>query len=151
MTLVDVAAEFAFAGDFLTPGPLAEFLPGGGMGDYLQGVEALLRTAPEDTRVFGAHPDLPEVGGPPSSGAPELTIGAARDLRTTLLAIRGGTLGGTGFYPVIYPVNERVELWANPPWLQDWGGFGSGNYSSPRAVRRSIKVTGLLPLLSHSE
>lgn len=119
VTLIDVAAELAFAGDFLTPGALAAFLPGGGTGDYLRGVESFLQTAPKGARIFGAHPDLFEVGGPPAAGAPELKIDAVEELRTALLGIREGTLGGTGFYPVIYPVNERLELWANPPWLED--------------------------------
>jgi glyoxylase-like metal-dependent hydrolase (beta-lactamase superfamily II) len=144
VTLVDAEGKYVFAGDFLTPGPLAEFGPLSGMGDYLQGVETLLRAAPSDARVFGAHPDLLEVLGPSPPGAPELPMGAVHDLHAALLGIREGTLRGGGVYPVIYPVDERLELWANPPWLQDWeprhptGGQGISRRTE--SSRRSFAI-----------
>ncbi|MHC5012306.1 MAG: hypothetical protein ACYTG6_15405, partial [Planctomycetota bacterium] len=53
-------------------------------------------------------------------GAPELRIGSAENLKATLLEIRNGRLDGRGVYPVVYPIDDRIELWANPFWLQDW-------------------------------
>lgn len=55
VTLVDQAAGYAFTGDFFVPGTLLELVPYGGMGDYLQGVEALLGHTTPQTRLFGAH------------------------------------------------------------------------------------------------
>ena len=53
-------------------------------------------------------------------GAPELGLGDVEDLRSALRAIRTGELRGKGFYPVVYPVNDRIEVWAEPGWLQNW-------------------------------
>jgi glyoxylase-like metal-dependent hydrolase (beta-lactamase superfamily II) len=113
ISLLDEAAGYLFAGDFIYPGPLFAFLPNSGMGDYLQGADAVLSAAPDGTRVFGAH----RVAGP---GAPELGVGDVSDLHATLGAIRDGAEEGRGFYPRTYRVNDRLELLAEPAWLQDW-------------------------------
>lgn len=113
ISLLDRASGMLFSGDFLYPGALYGFLPNSGMGDYQAGARAVLGAAAPETRVFGAHRVAPP-------GAPELALGDVRDLAETLLAIRAGERAGTGFYPVSYRVNERVELLAEPRWLQEW-------------------------------
>jgi hydroxyacylglutathione hydrolase len=113
ISLLDLESGALFSGDFLYPGPLFAFLPNSGMGDYLAGADVVLAAAPPRTRVFGAHRL-----GPP--GLPELARSDVEDLRVALVAIRDGELEGTGLYPVVYPVNDRVELWAEPGWLQRW-------------------------------
>ena len=113
ISLLDLGNGTLFSGDFLCPCPLFAFLPNSGMGEYLAGANTVLAAAPTNLRVFGAHRL-----GPP--GLPELARGDVEDLRAALAAIRDGSLSGAGFYPVVYPVNERVELWAEPPWLQRW-------------------------------
>ena len=83
------------------------------MGDYVAGARTLLDAAAPATRIFGAHRVTPP-------GAPELAMSDVRDLAETLRAIRAGERASTGFYPVSYRVNDRLELLAEPRWLQDW-------------------------------
>ena len=44
----------------------------------------------------------------------------ARNLAETLRALYAGELEGEGIYPVSYPVNERLDLLAEPAWLARW-------------------------------
>lgn len=113
VSLLDAEAGRVFTGDFLYPGPLYAFLPNSGMGDYLQGAETVLRLAPAGASVHGAH----------RTAAPEkpvLGLADVEDLRAALVAIQRGALSGKGFYPVEYPVNDRIQLLAEPPSLQNW-------------------------------
>jgi glyoxylase-like metal-dependent hydrolase (beta-lactamase superfamily II) len=113
ISLLDLESGALFSGDFLYPGPLFAFLPNSGMGDYLAGANRVLDAAPAQVKVFGAHRMAPP-------GLPELGRGDVEDLRAALAAIRDGELEGEGLYPVVYPVSDRVELWAEPSWLQHW-------------------------------
>ena len=113
ISLVETSTGLIFSGDFLIPGPLFSFLPGGAMGEYLLGVQTLLAAAPDGARILAAHRT-------DESGLPELSVADAKDLETTLLAIQRKELSGKGSYPVIYEVNDRVSVWAEPRWLQRW-------------------------------
>ncbi len=113
ISLLDLKSGQLFSGDFIYPGPLFAFLPNSGMGDYVLGAHAVLRSAPEDAQIFGAHRVAPP-------GLPRLGLGDVRDLLAALEAIRNGELASEGLYPVVYPVNERLELYAEPKWLQSW-------------------------------
>jgi hydroxyacylglutathione hydrolase len=113
ITLVEAATGLIFSGDFVYPGPLFAFLPGSAMGDYLDGAGAILHSAPSESRILGAH--RMEL-----SGLPELTLGDVEDLEAVLQQIQRRELAGEGIYPVIYEVNERMSLWAEPRWLQRW-------------------------------
>ena len=113
ISLLDRASGQLFSGDFIYPGQLYAFLPNSGMGDYVAGARTLLDAAAPATRIFGAHRVTPP-------GAPELAMSDVRDLAETLRAIRAGERASTGFYPVSYRVNDRLELLAEPRWLQDW-------------------------------
>jgi len=83
------------------------------MGDYLEGAETILRAAPRDPRILGAHRSA-------LSGLPELTLGDVEDLETLLQGVEARTIPGEGIYPVIYEVNDQMTLWAEPRWLQRW-------------------------------
>lgn len=113
ISLFDLESGDLFTGDFIYPGPLYAFLANSGMGDYLQGSDTILRMVPAKARIFGAH----RVAPPETA---ELAIEDVEDLASALRAIRAGELEGKGFYPVVYPINDRVELWAEPSWLQNW-------------------------------
>jgi hydroxyacylglutathione hydrolase len=113
ISLLDLASGDLFSGDFIYPGPLLAMFPNSGMGDYLQGADRVLDATPETARIFGAHRLEPP-------GAPELAIRDVEELRSALRSIRDGELAGSGFYPVIYRINDRIELYAEPSWLQDW-------------------------------
>lgn len=113
ISLLDRESGYLFSGDFIYPGPLAAFMPNSGMGDYLQGTGTVLDAVSGETRIFGAHRIAP-------SGLPVLAVGDVADLQTALRAIRAGDLPGEGFYPVLYRINARVDLYAEPAWLQNW-------------------------------
>lgn len=113
ISLLDVDSGQIFSGDFIYPGPLFAFLPTSSMGQYLSATKRVLAAAPDNARIFGAHRTAPP-------GAPEQSLGDVRDLQSTLIAVRDGERPGTGTYPVSFTVNERVELLAEPSWLQDW-------------------------------
>jgi glyoxylase-like metal-dependent hydrolase (beta-lactamase superfamily II) len=113
ISLLDLESGALFSGDFLYPGPLFAFLPNSGMGDYLAAANRVLEAAPAEVRVLGAH----RIGPP---GLPELERSDVEDLRAALSAIRDGELEGSGLYPVVYPVSDRLALWAEPAWLQRW-------------------------------
>ena len=113
ISLLDEANGLLFAGDFLYEGPLFAFLPNSSLRDYLRAAGAVLEAAPTPLRIFGAHRTA-------APGAPELALEDLRDLKTTLEAVRDGQASGTGPYPVVYRVNERLDLWAERAWLQDW-------------------------------
>ena len=113
ISLLEVESGDLFTGDFIYPGPLFAFLPNSGMGDYLQGAATVLAAVPPGARLFGAHRLAPPA-------APELAVGDVEDLQATLRAIRAGELKGQGLYPVVYRVNSRVELYAEPRLLQRW-------------------------------
>ena len=113
ITLRDLGSGDLFTGDFLYPGPLIAFLPNSRLGDYLNGAERVLGVAEPGARIFGAHRVAPP-------GAPQLAVDDLEALRDLLREIRDGDVEPTGFYPVSYRVNERIELLAEPGWLQDW-------------------------------
>jgi glyoxylase-like metal-dependent hydrolase (beta-lactamase superfamily II) len=113
ISLLDVESGDLFTGDFIYPGPLFAFLANSGMGDYQQAADTVLTSVPSSARLFGAHRIAPP-------GAPQLGIEDVRDLQAALHSIDEGELEGVGFYPVVYPVNDRMELYAEPGWLQEW-------------------------------
>jgi hypothetical protein len=83
------------------------------MGDYLQGASTVLAAQTEGVRIFGAHRTAPP-------GAPELATSDVEDLQSALRSIESGELEGTGFFPRVYRINTQLELYADPPWLQNW-------------------------------
>jgi len=113
ISLLDISSGAIFVGDFIYPGPLYAFLPNSSLQDYLDGSDNLLRDAESTASLYTAHRDAPP-------GIPTLSTVDVEDLRRTLISIKSGETSGEGFYPRIYKVNERVELHAEPPWLQDW-------------------------------
>jgi hydroxyacylglutathione hydrolase len=113
ISLFDPVSNYLFSGDFIYPGPLYAFLPNSNLGDYLQGSITLEAIAGEHLRIFGAHR-----AGP--LGMPELALSDLSRLRMTLETIRAGRAQNTGFYPVSYSVNDRIQLLAEPAFLQRW-------------------------------
>jgi len=116
ISLLDPEAGFVFSGDFIYPGPLLAFLPNSNLGDYLQSTSTVIESAPPGARIFGAHP----AGSRHAGELPELSVSDVEELHRALLALRGGQLQGAGFYPVVYRVNDRTELWTDPVWFQNW-------------------------------
>ncbi len=113
ISLFDAQSRMLFSGDFIYPGPLFAFLPNSSLPDYVQGAEALLSEDMTDVTIYGAHRVTPP-------GTPKQSVADVKDLHSALIGIRDGDLKGAGLYPVIYPINEDMQLWAEPKWLQDW-------------------------------
>lgn len=111
--LHDEARGQLFTGDYVYPGPLIAILPNSSLGDYLATADALLARLPDDVQLLTAHRTSPP-------GAPRLAFRDLADLQAALTAIRAGELEGEGFYPVVYPINERITLWADRPAGRRW-------------------------------
>ncbi len=113
ISLLDTSSGAVFVGDFIYPGPLFAFLPNSSLKEYLEGSENVLSEVASGSSLFAAHRDSPP-------GIPTLSTSDVRDLQETLRSIRDGAANGHGIYPRVYEVNERIDLLAEPPWLQDW-------------------------------
>ena len=113
VTLYDSANHFAFTGDYIYPGEIWAFVPGSSMRDFEATMTPLLRDLPKDVALLGAHRAVPP--GPPILGYRDL-----EDLRDALAKMRSGELEGTGIWPQSFFVSERMNLVAEPRWLQIW-------------------------------
>ncbi len=106
-SLLDRARGLLFSGDFLYPGELYAFVPGSSLADYLWAAERLARALPAAVRIHGGH------GSDLAASAPVLAARDLVDLRRALEEIRSGERAGSGWFPRVYPVNERLTLLAD--------------------------------------
>ncbi|MAC69200.1 MAG: hypothetical protein CMP84_03180 [Gammaproteobacteria bacterium] len=113
ISLLDLGSGAVFSGDFLYPGNLYAFMPTSNMGSYLQGAETLLELIEIGTPVYGAHRG-------PEPVIPRLGVNDMRDLHGALIRIRDKELDGEDTYPVFYPVNDKLDILAEPRVLQSW-------------------------------
>ena len=113
ISLWDEGNGLLFSGDYLYPGDLYGFLPNSSMGEYKATAETLLSVLPGGTRLLGAH----RVAAP---GAPWLEWRDLQDLDQGLQRIRDGESEGIGTYPQQFPINENLQMLAEPRWLQRW-------------------------------
>lgn len=116
--LYDTDQQQLFSGDYIYEGPLFGFLPGSSLPDYLRSAEQLIGKIAATTIIYSAHRSA-------SNGIPLLGYRDLTDLRDTLLDIRAGTVTGDSYYPRIYPVNEKMKLYTDVPWLVNWETIGS--------------------------
>jgi glyoxylase-like metal-dependent hydrolase (beta-lactamase superfamily II) len=107
ISLWDPARRWLFSGDYITPQPLFAFLPGSSIGEYRATARTLLDALPGDVVFWGAHDELTD------TLAPQLAIADLRDLARVLEAIGRGEAEASGFFPRVYPVNDRLEIWAD--------------------------------------
>ncbi|MFK8021361.1 MAG: MBL fold metallo-hydrolase [Pseudomonadales bacterium] len=113
ISLLDVDSGSLFSGDFIYPGSLYAFLPNSNLASYLRSAETVLSVAATNVRIFGAHRDKPP-------GAPELAVSDVNDLQALLRDIQAGEAQASGKYPLVYVVNERLQLLTEPRWLENW-------------------------------
>jgi glyoxylase-like metal-dependent hydrolase (beta-lactamase superfamily II) len=113
VSVYDAQNGILFSGDYLYPGPLWAFLPNSSMRDYLETAGPLLERLPADTIILGAHRES-------APGLPSLAYQDLVDLQAALIRLRDGELSGAGTWPVTFEVNDRLQLVAEPRWLQDW-------------------------------
>lgn len=113
ISLYDSDADFLFSGDFIYQGDIFAFLPNSSLGEYEQGSDNVLAHISSATQIYAAHRLYPP-------GVPVLGIDDVTQLKTTLGRVKDGSLGATGFYPVSYPINDSVNLLAEPGFLQKW-------------------------------
>ncbi|MCG8412897.1 MAG: MBL fold metallo-hydrolase [Pseudomonadales bacterium] len=113
VSLLDLNTGAIFSGDFLYPGNLYAFLPTSHMGEYLAGAETVLAVVEPDAALYGAHRG-------PEPVIPQLGKQDVEDLQAALLRIKQREVNGIGTFPVSYPVNSRLNILAEPRWLQSW-------------------------------
>ena len=113
ISLWDAENAVLLSGDYLYPGYLYGFLPNSSMGDYLWSAERLLTLLPQHVAIYGAHRLKPP-------GAPRLSRDDVQALGDGLLGMRDGSIEGQGSYPQTFSLNERLQMLAEPRWLQDW-------------------------------
>ncbi len=106
-SLFDRASGLLFSGDFLYPGELYAFVPGSSLADYLWTAERLAETLPDGAAIHGGH------GTDLATSAPVLAARDLLDLRRALEEVRSGERAGSGWFPRVYPVNERMTLLAD--------------------------------------
>jgi glyoxylase-like metal-dependent hydrolase (beta-lactamase superfamily II) len=116
ISLFDRDADQFFSGDYIYVDYLYAFLPDSNMGDYLQTAHQMLSIIDRDTVLYPAH----SVPSDDVHGVIELGHRDVVDLRDTLEGVKSGTLVGEGFFPRRYPINDRLSLFADFDWLQDW-------------------------------
>ncbi len=107
ISLWDPARHWLFSGDYISPRPLFAFLPGGSIGAYRSTARTLTAVLPGDVVFWGAHDELSD------TLAPQLELADLRDLSRVLEAIGRGEAEASGFFPRVYPVNDRLEIWAD--------------------------------------
>lgn len=107
ISLWDPARRWLFSGDYITPRPLFAFLPGSSIGEYRSTARTLMKVLPGDVVFWGAHDE------PTDTLAPQLAISDLRDLARVLEEIGRGEAEASGFFPRVYPVNDRLEIWAD--------------------------------------
>ena len=83
------------------------------MGDDLVGAETQLENAETDAELYGDQRDI-------TPGLPQLATEDVLELRAALIAIKNRELEGSGMFPRMYKVNERLDILAEPSWLQNW-------------------------------
>ena len=113
ISLLERARGLLFTGDFLYPGELYAFVPNSSLGDYRRAAATVLASVPDDVFLFPGHRS-------DAARTKRLAMDDVRDLVETLRALSAGELEGAGTYPVSYPVNDRLDLLAEPTWLARW-------------------------------
>jgi hydroxyacylglutathione hydrolase len=114
VSLLDREQNLLLTGDYIYEGPLFTFLPNSSLPDYLITAKDLQHKITEETRLLGAH----RVATP---GAPILSVQDLRDLELALANIRDGISAPSGAYPANWPVNDRMTILTDIPWLLEWG------------------------------
>jgi glyoxylase-like metal-dependent hydrolase (beta-lactamase superfamily II) len=113
--LFDREADRMFAGDFIYPSEIYAFLPGANLHDYAASARRLMGLLDENSVVYGAHgcDRLPKVD------VPTLRRSDVSDLEKSLALAASDPWGrGTGIYPRVFPVNDRMTLLAKYPWMR---------------------------------
>jgi glyoxylase-like metal-dependent hydrolase (beta-lactamase superfamily II) len=114
VVLVDRSANRMYAGDFLYPSDIYAFLPGANLSDYVASARRVEAMLDEQTQIHGAHgcDRAPLVDVPTLTRSDVHALGAA-------LALAAGSAGpvGSGWFPRVIPVNERMTLKATYPWM----------------------------------
>jgi len=113
IVLYDPDREQLFTGDYIYQGVMFAFLPGSGLGDYLRTAEGLIDLVPDTAILLTAHRATPP-------GAPVMEYRDLADLREALRTIRDGVRSGSGFFPRVFPVNDRMSLYSDLPWTERW-------------------------------
>ena len=114
VVLVDRSANRVYSGDFIYPSDIYAFLPGANLADYAASARRVAAMIDDRTQIHGAH----GCDRPPLVDVPTLTRSDVRALGTAL-ALAAASTGplGSGWFPRVIAVNERMTLMATYPWM----------------------------------
>jgi len=114
VVLFDLSANRLYAGDFIYPSDIYAFLPGADLADYAASAHRVAAMLNDRTQIHGAHGcDRPSLVDVPTLNRSDVV---ALSAALTRAASTAGP-AGTGWFPRILPVNERMTLLATYPWM----------------------------------
>jgi hydroxyacylglutathione hydrolase len=115
VALLDRSADRVFAGDFIYPSEIYAYLPHADLSDYAASAGRIAGILDDAATVYGGH----GCDRLPTGEAPALHRSDVVRLEHALtLAAAGERRDGSGWYPRVIPVNERMTLLAKYPWMR---------------------------------
>ena len=111
--LFDPESKLLFGGDFIYPDSILLFIPGTHAGKYLSSLERLL-SLPKDIKIYPAH------AAQSLWTFPVLSYADLAAMYQTLVKLKSGELDSANFFPLVYPINKRLQLVTFFPWSLEW-------------------------------
>jgi hydroxyacylglutathione hydrolase len=115
IVLLDRDANRVYAGDFIYPSEIYAFLPGASLRDYIASSDSVAAALNDESTVYGGHgcDRLPKVE------VPVLHRSDVAALATALRTAASTPIGTShGWYPRVFPVNDRMQLLAKYDWMR---------------------------------
>jgi len=115
IVLLDRDGNRLFAGDFIYPSEIYAFLPGASLRDYIASADSVAAAVNDETAIYGAHgcDRLPKVE------VPLLHRSDVQALASALRTAASTPIGiAHGWYPRVFPVNDRMQLFAKYDWMR---------------------------------
>jgi hydroxyacylglutathione hydrolase len=115
VALLDRQSNRIFAGDFIYPSEIYAFLPAADLNDYAASARRVAGMLNDGATVYGGHgcDRLPKVDVPALNRTDVVMLEKA-----LTLASAGARRDGTGWYPRVIPIDDRMQLLAKYPWMR---------------------------------
>lgn len=113
-SLFDAEQKLLFSGDWFTEA-LGPMVANSSMQDFLVATEKTICELPKDVQILPAHKYISGTAAPIPLAYPDLI-----DTEAAFEAIKDGTLKPKGFFPAVYKVNDRVDIYSDITFFQSW-------------------------------